>query len=444
LEDRDITDLLIRLVGKSLVIYEESAGGRYRLLETVRQYGRERLRESGGADRVRTQHRDWFLRLAEQRGSSQQSSATAGWIDAVEPEHDNFRAALDWCLEDPTGAETGLRLAVALAEFWRARYSYEAEGLQWLMALLGRNGEPEPTALRAAALHWAGVFARLQSQYEVASALLERSLAIRRELGDKHGIAETVGWLGGAIRLQGDYSRARPYLAESLTLWRELGDRIEVAHLTASLGNVAREEGDTVAARALYTESLVLGQELGNRGRVAHSLVHLGDLACDESDYASAEAFYAESLAIYRELGVLWGIAACLGQLSRASCGQGRHALARAQVKESLEMYRQMEAKGPDMIGALESVGQVACCQGEVEEAARLLGAAAAEREALGITPLPHERAFLEPTLEEVRAALGEAAFATAWAAGRAMPLEAAVCVALEECEIPTTGRKGS
>lgn len=214
IEPWEVLDLLTALVQKSLVAYEEDeqGQGRYRPLETVRQYARDRLLEADEAEAMRGRHLEFFVRLAEQAEPKLRGPEQIEWLDRLEREHDNLRAALAW-----SGAqgqvEAGLRLGGVLAGFWGVR-GYGTEGREHLSGLLALPGAEAPTAARAWALHGAGELAGLQGDYGEAQVLFEESLAIQRKLKDKPGIASSLNFLGGVARAQGDRGKALSRLRE--------------------------------------------------------------------------------------------------------------------------------------------------------------------------------------------------------------------------------------
>jgi non-specific serine/threonine protein kinase len=237
-----VLDLLMRLVDRSLVEFAE-ATGRYRLLETVRQYGLERLRESGEGDALRRRHADFYRALAEEAESKLQGPEQAEWLDRLETEHGNFRTALNGCREDPDSAETGLRLAGALWRFWEAR-GHLREGSACLAAALSPvdAARPTPPLARAKALGGAGTLAWQQGDYAAARVLLEESLALWREAGDERGIAAALHNLGLVAGASQDILTARALHEEGLAIARALGDRSGIAYALNNLGNVVSKQ----------------------------------------------------------------------------------------------------------------------------------------------------------------------------------------------------------
>jgi tetratricopeptide (TPR) repeat protein len=430
LHEAELLELLTALVQKSLVVYEEDeeGRGRYRLLETVRQYARDRLLEAGEGEAVRERHRDWFLGLAE--GTGPKLGPPDSWMDRVEREHDNLRAALAWSGAQGQG-EKGLRLGGALWWFWQVR-SYLGEGREHLAGLLALPGTEARTMARAKALDGAGALAWFQGDYGAARALVEESLAIWRELGNKHGTAWSLTGLGIVARDQGEYGLARALLEESLAIYRELGDKRNIAWPLTILGEVVHNEGDSVAARVLLEESLAISREAGVRKQIAMSLDSLGSMAREQGDLEAARALHEESVAINCELGekevISWSLT-CRGWVAH---GQGEYGTARARFEESLAINRERgEKRGTAQ--NLEGLAAVAVAQSQPKRAARLFGAAEGLRQAMG-TPLPPaERAEHDRSVAAVRTALGAEPFAAAWAEGRALSLEEACAYALEE-----------
>ena len=246
-----ILDLLSSLVDKSLVVYEEQDGiGRYRLLETVRQYGRERLTQSGEAETVNRRAADWFLALAEEAEPQLTGPEQASWLKRLETEHDNLRARLSWFEESSAGLEEGLRLAGALGGFWQVR-GHLSEGRQWLGQALARawgseGDEGAMAAARAKAFSVAGLLSNAQSDYAGARALHEESLTLFQQLGDRQGVANSLNSLGNVVGDQGDFAGARALYEESLAIQRQLGNQRGVAN---SLNNPRRHGLQTGRSR---------------------------------------------------------------------------------------------------------------------------------------------------------------------------------------------------
>jgi non-specific serine/threonine protein kinase len=381
----DVLDLLTHLVDKSLVVVEEQGEeARYRFLETVRQYARDKLLESREGAELRGRHLEWFLKLAEQAEPELYGEEQAKWFDRLDAELDNIRAALEWSLGGEE-AERGLRLAAALWWFWGVR-GHGIEGREWLeRALAMSSGASTPA--RAKALYGAGLKALFQGDYERAVALAQESLALCRELGDKVGITHSLyilAWYKGF------------------------------------------HQGNFEEAVKLYEEVVVLRREIGDKRGIAHSLFTLGFLVLRQGDYERAVALGEEGLAMCRELEDKWGIAISLFLLGLVARYRGDYKLAATLWRESLTLFWELRYKG-GIVWCLEELAGAAGVQGQPERAARLFGAAEALRQVIGVPVWPSERADYDRSVAAVRAGLGEEAFAKAWEEGRKMKMEEAV-----------------
>ena len=393
-EASNILDLLTQLVDKSLVVAEtRDAEARYRLLETVRQYGSDRLQESGEADLVRTRHRNWYLALAEQAHPDLHRGQRGElWLERLETEHDNLRAALEWSEMEKDGAEAGLRLAGALYWFWLRREHWsEARGQ--LEGALARSAEAPPSALPLA-LCGATQFAWRRGDYALARALGEKGVALCRELGEKECRTQLLVLLGIAAMRQGDYERATPLFDEGLSLCRELANDWVYGMFLLQVGIMARYQGDYERAAALHAQGLSLVREVGDTWTIGYALSRLGFVFVHQSDYGRAAASFTESLPLSRETGSRWISADCL-----------------------------------------EGLARIASAKGQCEHAARLFGAAEVQRETVGWNLSPPDQPYHDRSMASARAGLEEAAFAAAWAEGRTMTLEQAVEYGLASAE---------
>lgn len=432
--DPVLLDVLGGLISKSLVTLEERASvGRYRLLEMVRQYGWERLEEAGETGEVRDRHLEWCLALAEQAEPALTGPDQGRWQQGLEQERENLRSALGWARA--RGAiDHGLRLAGALWRFWWAQ-GLASEGRAWLEGLLPLEASaadrvPTPS-VRAKALSAAAALATEQGDHDRAATLAEDGVRLYRRLGDTAGAARALGIAGTVALRQGDAARATALYEECLAVHRTLGDLRASASLLNNLAIVARDQGDDARATALFTDSLALKRTLGDKRGIAFTLLNLGEVALDLGDYMRASAVLDESLALLREQDERGAIPSVLNNLGDVARYQGDLGQAIILYKQSLTLYRAMGNR-QDAGECLEGLAAVAGAQGQPHYAARLLGAAAALRAAMHI-PLPVvDRAAHDRIVAAARTALGDDAFAAAWAAGQALPLEQAIDEALQ------------
>jgi non-specific serine/threonine protein kinase len=389
-EASDILDLLTLLVDKSFVIAEiQDHSARYRFLETVRQYGWDRLVESREDAVMRARHRDWYLDLAERTEPKLRGPEQEVWFDQLETEHDNLRAALEWSKTDGDNTNTLLRLAIALFDFWEW-CGHFSEGRRWLESALARDrGESAP--IRIKALNRAGDLTVIQGDLQRSARFYEEGLARSRALGDKSGIASALYGLGGAASRQGDYEQARELLMESLALFQETKNNYETGVILHSLGTLARHQRDYEAAQAFYQDSLVLRRDVGNTAGIALTICSQGWAALLRGDHKRAMALWNEALTLAARLKSKRTIAWCLAGMSGAAAEDG-----------------------------------------QLERAARLSGAAEGLLNVLGVHEIP-DRATYQRYSEIAREALGATGFASMQAEGRAMALEQAIEYALAE-----------
>jgi predicted ATPase len=436
----DLLGWLASLVDKNLLLHDADEDGepRFSMLETIREYGLERLGESGEEAALRRQHAAYYLRLAEAAEPALWGAEQGRWLARLEREHDNLRSALGWARESGEGV-LGLRLAGALWHFWLAQGAL-AEGRRWLEAVLALPVGAEQAGLAPAwakALSGAAILAAEQGAYGQAATLAEESLALCRRLGEEGRTAQALTILGNVALRQGEVGRAAALFEECLTLQRRLGNSRAVASLLNNLGLVAREQGDHARAATLLAESLALKRRLGDRAGTAISLLNLGQVALDRGEYGQARAQLEESRELLAALGERWSLAAALTNLGHAARGQGEDRRALAYYREGLALYREMGSR-LQLSECLEAVAEVQSRGAEPERGARLYGAAAALRETIEAPVALADRPSYERAVARVRGVLGEAAFVAAWAAGRLMPLEQAVAEALAQAEAPS------
>jgi predicted ATPase/class 3 adenylate cyclase len=379
------------LLDNSLLRQEQGAEGeeRFVMLETIQEFGRERLEASGEAEQLGRQHAEYFLGVAEEAKQKLGGGQQLECLQRLEAEHDNMRAALPWSLEQEP--ETALRLAVALARFWEMR-SYFTEGSRWLEAALRQSDHADESA-RAKALSEAGTFAWHRGDYEQATVFHGEALELYRQLGDDSGVAFALMCLGVQDLEQGDHERAAPFFEEALTLSRKLGDKRTIVYALHNLGEVARHTGQYEQARMLGMEAVSVSREMDDKWSEARDFVWLGMVSAYEGDdYEEAAGFLEEGLELIREVGDWEWVA-----------------------------Y------------SLDSFAVLAGAKAQRKRAARLWGAAEALRKSIG-TPLhPTERPDYDRSVAAVRSQLGEAEWGAAFAQGMAMSAEVAAEYALGE-----------
>jgi predicted ATPase/DNA-binding CsgD family transcriptional regulator len=446
IEEGDVLDLLSELVEKSLVVARgsEQGGMRYRLLEPIRQYALEKLEESAEAEAAKRAHAEYFLALAEEAEPRLRGPEDREWLERLEAEHDNMRAALSWSLEQGE-TELGLRLAGALWPFWEAHGHY-SEGSRWLEEALEKEGQGSAAA-RAKALEGLGWLTYRRGDTNLAKATLEEGLKLSDEAG-LGGIlmASFLHMLGWIADVQGHHERARELLEESLRLSREAGDKLGIAHALRELGGTLGILGDAKRSKELYEEGIALSRELGYAAMLARVLINAGYDLLLEGDYQRGAALNEEAAALLRERGYKGGsLEIALDNVGWAALLQGDHQRAWASYEESLVLSKEL---GNKMVASesLEGMACICAAEGAFERAAGLFGAAERLREAVGDKHTPEEDAWREPYLAMARSQLDESSWEAVWEEGREMPMEQAIEYALsveEPSAVPPSSTPG-
>jgi predicted ATPase len=424
----DVLDGMGSLVNNSLVRQVEQSAGepRFALLDTVREYGLERLAASGEESGIRKAHAAYCLVLAEECAAQATDPASTEWLSLLEVEHNNCRAALDW-LTRSGNAEWGLRLGAALFQFWETR-EHLTEGRDRLEKLLKLEGAAARSNSRARVLFAAGVLA--QGDHRPAYALFEESLQIARELNDTRGVGIALNALAINARDDGDISTARSLFEESLAVWRGLNDRAMVARALSNVASVVKSQRNYALARSLHEESRVIFEQLGDSTCIAWSLNYQGDVAQEQGEIPVARELYEQSLNIFRKLGDKWGVAGCLMDLGNLARDEGDEKKSRLHYAKSMKLFQELGQKR-GMARLLDCLACSAALQSQPERALRLAGSAAAMRRVLG-APLPvAEQTRLEKALDLARQSLSPAKAAAAWMDGWTMATDKAIQEAL-------------
>ncbi len=369
-----VLDGVASLIDKSLLQQVEQEGKEPRLvmLETIREYGLERLIVDGEMEATRQAHAAYYLALAEKAEPELAGPQQAMWLERLEREHENLRAALSWWLEQgeaEQGMEMALRLAAALRRFWEVR-AHWSEGRTVLeRALAGSKGVAVPAQLKA--LKAAAHLAYVQGDTDRAEALSEECLARCRELGDTAGIALSLRLLGLIAWWRYNFGVAIPLTKESLALFREVGDKEGIAWALSNLGTLVEEQGEYARAISLKEESLALFREVGNIEGIAFSLVGLAEvLFLSQGDPAKLHTMLEEGLALCRGVGHKEGTAWALGLLGQVFLRQGDAVKARSLVEDSIVLSREIGDR--NIAWVLIVLGRVAASEGDYAAARAL------------------------------------------------------------------------
>jgi predicted ATPase/DNA-binding SARP family transcriptional activator len=453
-------DLLTALVDKSLVIIEQTESTvRYRMLETIRQYGREKLAEAGQEELLRSRYMEFFLQFAERSWKEMRGGDQKLWLKKTQAEYDNIRMALNWSLGSGKRPEVGLRLAIAMSEFWNWSNYYREEH-QWLEHALALADETCSPRLRGWAnaklayctfylgdfetmqscvdLAWE-IFANLEDTEGIAAVLqgraalaaiqkgeaataqdlLEESLKLLRSIDDKWELAETLRDLGHTFYLQKDLDKARSCLNEAEQLCRETSNTWQLVQTLYHLGMVAHEAGDYSSARSYFEESRQKAKENDIRDNDADVLSALGELARCEGDFQQARIFYEEGLLLDRDAGAEYSAAFFLRCLGYTALHFADYHRATELFNESLQYWQKYNVRSR-MIGCYAGLAGVAAALGEMERAAWLLGKADALLEETGIiwSARDPNRVVYDHTVFVTRTNLGEERYKFTWKEG--------------------------
>jgi predicted ATPase/DNA-binding CsgD family transcriptional regulator len=393
---------VVGLVERSVVVRDpgDGRGGvpRYRLLEPVRQYGREQLRAAGEEEAVRRRHRDWCADLARDHAGRWWGPGQREVLGRLDAEHENLRAALSYCQDVPGEAAAGLAICADSWFFWHAQ-RHAGEGRRWLTVLLERA--PDPTPRRAAGLAALATILMLQNDAALAVPLLEEAEALARRLGEDRITAQVLGRLGMVAAARRDLERAAAATARAVALARHVGHAETLATALSQAARVALGQRDAERAIVLYRECIDLCRDAGERWLRQRALLPLAVALSDLGDHGGAQRLGRESLRIARDLG-----------------------------------------DDRMMIWSIEGLAWSRAAEGRAEDAATLLGAAAAMRGEEPASQYGGDRERTDRCRAAAVAAIGEAAFQRAWERAARLDRESALATAAGEAVAPAPIRR--
>lgn len=469
IEPYEVLDLLSQLVNKSLIVVVEhtpSGVTRYRMLETIRQYARDRLTEAGGREILRQRHLAYFVKLTEQAGPDLYRSNQAFWLNRLDEELDNLRLALEWALA--TDVQAGLQIVAGpIYRFWLFRSTSRELG-KWLAQFLQRSDGSTSLRARALAIQ-SQCIVNTEGNFHEARELAERSLQMARSLGDRHSEAFSLSILGGFTLLQGSVGEAIPLLEQSLALYRTLGDKagqagtidwlsinnpdLERATAYAREGLLlCRELGDltgiasilTTLARLTYAggdfsspapwldEVLSIARQIGDQVREDEALITYGTLAYWRGDYQMAIEYYKQGISLGEEIGYHYQNLWAYVYMAYALLRQGEIQGARRLFEDGIRGMQKADLV-IGMVYAVEGLASLHVNQGQTERAARLFAWANRMRTKMGDPRPPVEQASVERDLAVVHSSLDDSDLARLSSDGQGFTVEEAVALALEE-----------
>lgn len=438
----EMLDLVSSLADKSMLRQEQQPSGepRFWMLQTIREYALAQLMESGEEAAIRGRHASYYARVAEVANSRIRGPEQATVMLQLEQELDNMRAALDHVC-DTRESELALRMAGALWFFWLAsgRLSEGSSRLSAALALAGTNeiSSPAPAtlpdpALLASVMNAAGLMSGQQGDFVQAVYWTERSLDMRRQLGDRQGVANALNNLGEMARHTGeDYGKAERLLEESLCIQRDLGNKRGIASVLGNLASLAHDLGDYKRAAGMIRETVELMRELGHMGGLANALDVMGDIERLRGNLDHAQILLEEGRALCRELGDNASLAVTSGHMGQVALAQGNLDLAAGLLRKSLTMHAELGDRR-NIAGNLQAFGELELALGHEERSAGLYGAVEAVRLNIGVKLPPSDEVLLRRDLDQLRVKLGDSTLQLFFAQGQNMSLEQAVQYALE------------
>ena len=463
----DMLDLLTHLVDKSLVAVDREHGNepRYYLLETIRQYAREKLNDSGEGEQIRARHLDYFLKLVQREEHKMYGEGQVEWLQQLEDEHENLNAALEWSLQGDV--TSGQQLAASLWWAWHES-GHNSEMLNWLERMLAATPDKDSVtkAKLLAGAGWLaekledkeeaneksvamfrklgdeagaafplcslGINAYWRSNYEQAIQIVEESLELFRSNGNKWGVRHAIGILGYNAEAQRNFTLAEQYYEKSLAISKELGDQDGIGWTLYLMGMLAESQNDASQAMKLYEEALEAERQAKFKPVISWLLARMGILLLQRGEYEQSKLMLEESLEMDQKTGDRVGVAYRFGILGWCARLEGDYFKARSQYAAGLQLMNQ-SGNNDDIAGQLVRVGVLFGVQGNPEKFSLLLGLAEGLFPDILKTFVPFSRTETEQYIKTARAALGDEVYTAAYEAGKQMSLDEAVAYALKE-----------
>ncbi len=454
---------------------DEESESRLVMLETVREYGRERLAENDEMEAARGAHAAWYLQFAEEASKVPDAAKQTRWIKRLERNYDNLRAAMAWMLEEEVEeqstlrVEMALRLGIVLERFWSVQ-GYISEGWSFMKRALAKCERVKPE-IRAQSFSTGSVLVGYLGDHQQAETLLEQSLALSKELGDTQRSAYCLRNLGWMAHVKGNFTRARSLYEESLGLFRVLDDKQGIVLALMNLGYLAQNQGDYESAYLLFleavaksrelgnthhllsllfqlaqllyvsrehppaneihlllAENIALAQEVGDRRAIVNARFLLGCLALRQGELTKARLLLEEASSFYKNSGDQRSAGSMIATLGRINAADGQYVVARSQFEESLTLGRKQDDR-ETISYSLIGLGILATAQKQYVWAARLWGADEKLREVDSVFIYPVDRPEYDEAVASVRGFLGQETFTSLWAEGRALSLDEVLAV---------------
>lgn len=438
----DVMNLLTQLVNKSLAIFDdEGAEPRYRMLETVRQYARDKLLEMDESEEARNAHLEFFLKLTELAGPEVQRLQDLEWITRLETEHDNLRAALEWGLEK--NIEAALRMIWNLYPLWTLR-GLEAEGREWAIVVLAKadslpkldgEGGRNQMILKGYALEALANVMYSQGDNPHAIKISEQGAKVARQLGDQRLLALTLSWQLSGKLFVGDTTDTEIIMEECLSAARGADDKFALGlALTMAGQRTILTKGESADGHKLIEEGVAALRDSGNRWGYTMSLLTLAMMAKFKGDYVEARLRFAACDPLFREMRDMHRVNMIRSELAHIERYEGHYQEAKAMYQESIVEWNRIGHRAA-IAHQLECFASIAKVEEQGQRAARLFGAAEALREKIDIPMTAMEHVEYEREIADLNAGMEEKVFTSAWAEGRAMTMDRAIDFALERAK---------
>jgi non-specific serine/threonine protein kinase len=448
-EQLDVLNLLTQLVNKSLVAVEDENGEpRYRLLETVRQYARDKLVEQGEAEQARGAHAEFFARLVEMAGSKLGTSGALEWVRRLDAEHDNIRAALEWSIDRDLGR--ALKMIPDLTRYWMRR-GYEEEGRKFIAAAVEKAGN-SPVPAGEAGQKWlitvgeawnsGAMLAYSQGDNERGIPFARKAVEYARQAGDRRGLGYALAFLGSSTLFLGRLDEAEGYLRESAEIARDAGAGPEAGMPLTMLGQViAMREPDSELARQYMADGASRMQLAGDRWMVNMAQMGMAFAAQRRGDLQDARARFSALIPLFQELGDRHRVNMVKSEIAHIDRHEGKLDAAEAAYGETIMAWKRLGHRAA-IAHQLESFAFIAQHREDGIRAAHLYGAAEALREAIGIQMTPLEKEEYDGEVARLRSGMDEREFRAAWEEGRSFTMEQAVAYAISR--VPGASREGA
>jgi len=426
----DVLDILGSLVDKSLVMLEEHEDtGRYRMLETIRDYAREKLVHRGESDSTASRHCAHYFVKAKVAKDGMKGPEQAEWIQRIETDLDNIRSAAALALDGRVDPFIAVKMANAMQTFWVLR-GYATEGRELVRAALALPAIQESDLAKAWALYVGAALAESQSNHAEAKEMLETCLMLRRRLGNSVEIAATLSTLSLARLQTDDAAGATESELEALQMFRALRDRRGEAIGLLHLGQISAFLADGAQACSYFEQCLAIAREIKFQELEGACELLLGEVAFDNDDWTQAVLWIKRSLTICREAADKRGEASALYWLGKCDLRRGDITTARARLGDALRAFRSFEM-WDELVGNLEDFAELASLEGTLEIAVRLSAATNKARARLRLVKSLHTEERWQAHIVKLRQAINGPAFDANWQEGCAWEIDDAIRAAL-------------